>query len=501
MFTFSACSLPPLNDVQSSKHLSTQNGFDTQLGKALEPMVKENHNLSGVVTLNQSLDAFTARMLLIAAAQKTIDVQYYIWRDDITGNMLLKALRDAAKRGVRVRMLVDDNGTAGLDSKLALLNSTQNAEVRLFNPFPLRTFKVLGFLTDFKRLNRRMHNKSLTVDGQVTVVGGRNIGDEYFGATQDVAFADLDVLSVGAIVDEVSHDFDLYWNSISAYPIDKLVTTPNQSAIDKLKKQETEFLDVPRAKDYIQVIKNSNFMDSILSRNLDFSWVKVRMVSDSPDKVLGKAEPKAMLLSGLSEIMGSPKTSIDLVSPYFVPTKDGVKSFAFLADQGVKVRILTNAMEATDVTAVHAGYMKYRKPLLNHGVELFEMRRNNALKKPKEKAGPFGSSGTSLHAKTFSVDRKRVFVGSFNFDPRSAVLNTELGFVIDSEILAQQISNAFDTSIHEHAYILKKDDKHGIVWIEQNKDVNKTLTSEPSVGLWKSIYLKFLSWMPIERLL
>ncbi|WP_240733299.1 phospholipase D-like domain-containing protein [Kerstersia gyiorum] len=222
----SSCGLPPLDNRSESQATMTQEGLDTRLGQSLAPLAAQHPGLSGVLPLTDSLDAFAARILLIAAAERSVDVQYYIWRDDITGNLLLRALHDAAQRKVRVRLLLDDNGTNGLDSKLALLNAEPNVEVRLFNPFPFRVFKPLGFLTDFRRLNRRMHNKSLTVDGQATIVGGRNIGDEYFGATQAVAFADLDVLVTGPAVNAVSLDFDRYWNSPSAYPLEQLISPP-----------------------------------------------------------------------------------------------------------------------------------------------------------------------------------------------------------------------------------------------------------------------------------
>ncbi|MFA5521941.1 MAG: phospholipase D family protein [Castellaniella sp.] len=496
-----ACGPPALQEREASLALTTQEGSGTLLGQALAPLAGQHVGLSGVVPLSDSLDAFAARMLLIATAQRTIDARYYIWRDDITGNLLLDALHDAARRGVRVRLLVDDNGTSGLDDRLALLNAQANAEVRLFNPFPFRAFKPLWFLTDFRRLNRRMHNKSLTIDGQATVVGGRNIGDEYFGATQDVAFADLDIMAVGTVVDEVSHDFDRYWNSQSAYPIEQLVTAPDTREAQALEKEEAGTLALPKAQAYLRVVRTSGLVEDLLAQRLAFYWAPVRMVSDDPAKVLGKAQPQTMLTARLMEILETPTRTIDLISPYFVPTQQGVQAFGQLADQGVAVRILTNALEATDVAAVHAGYMKYRKPLLERGIALFEMRGNHEVNKPREKAGPFGSSGTSLHAKTFSVDGERLFVGSFNFDPRSARLNTELGFVIESEQLADRASRAFDNMIPRFAYQLEQDAEHGIVWIDRSADNPVRLTTEPSASFWKRLAIRFLSRLPIESLL
>ncbi|MHA3903247.1 phospholipase D-like domain-containing protein [Castellaniella sp. WN] len=481
--------------------LTPQESAQTRLGQSLAPLLDVHPGLSGVVPLADSLDAFAARMRLISTAQRTIDIQYYIWRDDITGNLLLQALHEAARRHVRIRLLVDDNGTTGLDGKLALLNAEPNAEVRLFNPFPFRAFKQLGFLTDFSRLNRRMHNKSLTVDGLVTIVGGRNIGDEYFGATQDVAFTDLDVLAAGRVVDEVSRDFDRYWNSAPAYPLERLVSAPDKRKARSPLRNEVLDTRMPKAHAYVEAAKRSAFIEDLMAGTLALHWGPVRMVSDDPGKVLGQARPETLLAARLMDILGKPVHSVDLISPYFIPTRQGVEAFRALAEQGVRLRILTNALEATDVAAVHAGYAKYRRPLLKLGVTLFEMRREADPDRPKEKAGPFGSSGSSLHAKTFAVDGKRVFVGSFNFDPRSALLNTELGFVIDSEAMAQAMSDTFDHKIPDRAYRLELDGRDRIAWLAQGPDGTRRLTTEPSTSFWKRWYVGALSLLPIEPLL
>lgn len=495
------CALPSLEGRQVSQALTTYDGQDTRLGRSMAPLLERNQGLSGVATLEDSMDAFAARMLLIASAQRSLDLQYYIWRDDITGNLLLHALHEAAKRNVRVRLLIDDNGTSGLDAKLAALHALPGVEVRLFNPFPFRTFKQLGFITDFSRLNRRMHNKSLTVDGQLTIVGGRNIGDEYFGATQGVVFADLDVLAAGTVVDEVARDFDRYWNSDSAYPADLLIRTPKAQTTQRLLQTEASTVDLPSAQAYVQAVANSRFIEKLLQGELNFHWVPVRMVSDDPAKVLGEAREIDYLTSRLQAVLDTPLESVDLVSPYFVPTSEGVDVFAKLVGDGVRVRVLTNSLAATDVLAVHAGYAKYRVPLLQSGVALYELRADGNRKRPKEKAGPFGSSGSSLHAKTFAVDGQRVFVGSFNFDPRSARLNTELGFVIESALMAQTISAAFDQGLREYAYELELADHNRLVWLAVDDMGSHRYDSEPGLSIWKRLYLGFLSLLPIEPLL
>lgn len=496
-----ACGLPSLDGRSESQALLSDASKETGLGKSLARQVNAHPGLSGVISLHEARGAFAARMHAISLAERSIDVQYYIWRDDITGNLLLKALQDAAQRGVRVRLLLDDNGVSGLDEKLALLNNEPRIEVRLFNPFPFRKFKALGFLTDFSRLNRRMHNKSLTVDGQITIVGGRNIGDEYFGANPGLAFADLDVMAAGAVVDDVSRDFDLYWNSQSAYPLEKLVSLPREQRLRQIEQALQSIALAPEAQAYIQAVIESRFIDELIEGNLTVLWVPARMVSDDPGKVLDEAPPEALLWGRLQQILDSPRHSVDLISPYFVPTQKGVEAFSRLAQNGVRVRILTNALEATDVTAVHAGYAKYRKPLLAHGIALYEMRRESRRPETREKAGPLGSSGSSLHAKTFAVDDRRVFVGSFNFDPRSARLNTELGFVLESPAMARAVTASFDAEIPVHAYELGLDESGDLYWLLRDSGTTQKLTREPAAAWWKLAYIRILSLLPIESML
>ena len=502
MSVLTACGLPRMESRVESYAVMSKDSADTSLGKTLMPLAQKSPGKSGVTPLFDPLDAFAARMLLIGTAQRTLDIQYYIWRDDITGNLMLHALREAARREVRVRVLLDDNGLSGMDGKLALLSMEPNVEIRLFNPFPFRTFKRLGFLTDFSRVNRRMHNKSFTVDGQLTIVGGRNIGDEYFGATPEIAFADLDVLVAGAVVDDVSRDFDKYWNSPVSYPIGQLVTPPSERKTKALLRGEEDTALTPKARAYLKAVAGSQFITNIMDGKLEFQWVPVRMVSDDPAKVVDQAPPGTMMLARLRDVLDKPEKSVDLVSPYFVPTQQGVEAFAELVKQGVRLRVLTNAMEATDVTAVHAGYAKYRKSLLENGIELYEMRAQADEDRVREKAGLFGSSGSSLHAKTFAVDGKRVFVGSFNFDPRSAVLNTELGFVIESQDMAQAMVRAFDKDVPEHAYQLELDENGKIYWRMKKEDgTEEIFRSEPSATWLKQLYIRFLSVLPIESLL
>ncbi len=474
----------------------------TRIGRAIAPRAAGKAGLTGVNVLLDGRDAFAARIMMAEAAERSLDVQYYIWRNDTTGMLMLRALRSAAERGVRVRLLLDDNNTAGLDSAIAVLDAHPNIEVRLFNPYARRYLRTLGLLTDFKRLNQRMHNKSFTADGQATVVGGRNVGDEYFEATGQVLFADLDILAVGAVVSAVEKDFDRYWNSRSAYPAARLLPPVQPGMAAELSARHDRAAAAPAAKAYLDAMRGSTFVSELTQKTLPLEWVPVELVSDDPDKVLGGA-PEAGLAYQLPGKFGEPASQVDLVSPYFVPGANWVARFGLLARNGVKVRILTNSLEATDVTAVHAGYARWRKQLVASGVTLLELKRSWPLDgEPKRGAGPGGSSGASLHAKTFAVDQTRMFVGSFNFDPRSADLNTEMGFVIDSAAMAQRMSSVLDKQIMARAYQVVLSPQGRLRWVERSADGKEIWHDrEPGASLWQRATVEMMSLLPIDWLL
>lgn len=489
--------LPPLgNRTPSTAFVDTQS---TRLGESVARLAGQHPGLSGIHPLRDARDAFAARILLAAAAQRTLDVQYYIWHRDLSGTLLFKALHDAAQRGVRVRLLLDDNNTSGLDDILAALDAHPRIEVRLFNPFAMRHLRPLAYVTDFPRLNRRMHNKSFTADNQATVVGGRNVGDEYFGATDGVLFADVDVLAVGPVVQQTSSEFDRYWNSASAYPADLVLPPARRETLTEIKASAQRIERDPAAIAYMDAIRNSAFVQQLLAHTLPLEWAPARVVADDPAKALGNASPEAMLVAQIKAIFGAPAKSIDLVSPYFVPGEEGTAMFHEWRRRGVRVRILTNSLEATDVAAVHAGYAKWRERLMRDGVQLYELRRT-AEKGEGGSAGIFGSSAASLHAKSFAVDGARIFVGSFNFDPRSSALNTEMGFIIDSPPLAHILQETLDEKVPQRAYEVQLV-RGKLVWIERDGSVVRRLEAEPHAGFWRKAWVGLLAKLPIEWLL
>lgn len=465
-----------------------------EAGPLASRAARNRPGLTGVAPLGDGADAFAARILLANAAVSSIDAQYYIWHGDLTGSLLLDALRRAADRGVRVRLLLDDNGASGIDAEIAQLDAHENAEVRLYNPFNLRRFKILSYGFDFFRLNRRMHNKSFTVDGLATIVGGRNIGDEYFGTGPTPLFVDLDVLAVGEIVPEVAADFDRYWASPSVHQAGTIVAT---NSGDPISERLSRWHDDPGLLEYKAILNDSDIVASLAKGTLDLEWTHAVLVSDDPVKGQG-AVPRVDLLTGqLIRAVGTIEKRFDGVTPYLVPGAAGVRAFATLEAMGIEVRMLTNSLEATDVLPVHAGYAKRRKAMLASSVTLYELRRQATPGTPDD-LGFFGSSGASLHAKTFAVDGKRIFIGSFNFDPRSVQLNTEMGLLIDSEALANRLHASFDEEFPGLAW--RAEVRSGkLAWVDPA--TGTVTTQEPGSSTLRNLALMVIGWLPVEWLL
>jgi cardiolipin synthase C len=491
----SGCALPSLRDRPSSA--AFQDTGETRLARALAPSVAEHRGVSGVYSLPVATDAFAARARLAAAAERSIDAQYYMWHDDITGKLLFEALYQAADRGVRVRLLLDDNNTAGMDGMLAALAAHPNIQVRLFNPLVLRHARWSNYVFDFTRINHRMHNKSFTVDNQATVIGGRNIGDEYFDAGGEVQFVDLDLLAVGPIVSAVSKVFDEFWNSASSYPAAMLVgSQAPEKASASLQRVFTAAHADPRAQPYVAMLKARPLIDELRDRQLQFVWSATRLVADDPAKVFSDSRT-LILLPQLLKDTGTPHTQFDLVSPYFVLMQEGSRDFGMLAHQGVRVRVLTNSLASNDVAAVHAGYAKHRRELLAAGIQLYELKR---VDPSAHRHG--GSSAGSLHAKTLQIDDESLFVGSFNFDPRSVRLNTEMGVVVENRAMAQELGAFFDSGLVQRAYQvrLSADGRH-LEWVDTTPAGTRVLDTEPGASLWRRALVKMLSVLPVDWLL
>lgn len=497
----------PRHGLRLPTHADLDTG-STTLGREVGSRGPDDEGLSGHKLLRDGKDAFAARVLLARSAERTLDVQYYIWHDDLSGSLLLDELDAAAKRGVRVRLIVDDIGTARLDARLAILADQPNFEVRLYNPCALRWPKPLNYLFAFERLNCRMHAKSFTVDSQATIVGGRNIGDEYFAARKKGQFADLDVLVVGAVVPEVSKAFDAYWNGSEVYPVAALVGRISARRRRKVEHASRELAISVRAERYREAVRKRKLLGEMIDGTVSMVWAPSRLVNhDYRDgrRGHGLTDLGKLLPAGLER----PVKELDVISGYFVPTAVGTAEVAELARNGVRLRVLTNSFAATDVGFVHTGYAPRRAALLAGGVKLFEMPAPDDKPKTATKfvrttsarRRRFRTEGRSLHAKTFGVDRRQVYIGSANFDPRSAHLNTELGLLIDSPELAAALAKSFDEDIAEAVYCLGLDDRGNVTWTDARDDDPQPENVEPGTTPFSRALVALLSRLPIERYL
>jgi len=518
MLLQAGCASLPTDYPRSTSTVLTDTG-NTKLGQASQRLLAGHPDVSGVYLLDRGTDAFLARLALADAAGKSLDIQYYIWHGDTTGKLLLEWVLRAADRGVRVRLLLDDIGTAAEDSNLLAIDSHPSVEVRLFNPVAARSTRMLGMLTDFSRVNRRMHNKSFTADNQVMIVGGRNIGDEYFEARPDIEFADLDLLAIGPVVGEVSRQFDLYWNSPLAYPITAISqASPSDEAVLQARAGLRAFALAQTEAGYAQMLKHSGLAERLAEGSLPFSYGKTRVVADDPMKILQEsADRSSLLLPDLRHEFESLGAELVLVSPYFVPGEGGVARLRALSQRGVKVRVLTNSLASTDVPAVHAGYQKYRRALLDAGVELHELKpsaaRNAGGVAPAGsgtgavKHSLSGSSRASLHAKALVFDRRALFVGSMNIDPRSVFTNTEIGVVVEHAELAAAQVEKLDSQLPNIGFRLElapaagPDSAPGIEWVTTQDGQAVRYSSEPMTNAWQRFKAWFYSLLPIEHLL
>ena len=498
------CATLPENVHQeaSTAYSDTQ---DTRIGRDVQADMAEHPGESGYLLLGNGLDAFVARVLLAQRAERSIDTQYYMIHDDVVGSLFVDQLYKAAERGVRVRLLLDDIDQEGRDAGAAILDGHPNVEVRIFNPFARNTGRIRQYVSGFGKQTRRAHNKSFTVDNQATILGGRNIGDEYFEADPDLAFVDLDVLAVGPVAGAVSASFDQYWNSELSYPISTLAEnppTPQEAA--QRKKIFDDFIDGQADSEYLQHLRNSDLSNRIRQDRVTYHWGVGAVVADDPEKLThDTSETKYRLTEQLAPYMADVRQEMIIFSPYFVPGKAGVAFFQQLRDRGVRVKILTNSLASTDVGIVHAGYARYRHALLRMGVELYELNRNLSREERKAiKDGTIGRSKSSLHAKCFVLDRETAFIGSLNLDPRSVVQNTEIGVVLKSTAIAGHLADGFDRQIDKVAFRLelKKSPNgterllwHGIVDGEQ-----QTFDHEPYTGFWKRFGVGFMRILPIE---
>jgi putative cardiolipin synthase len=503
MTLLGGCATLPEN-VNRKESFAYSDTGDTFLGRKFADELAVHPGKSGFHLLGNGLDAFVARGVLAHRAERSIDVQYYLYHADLVGWLLTDQLLKAADRGVRVRILVDDMDLGGRDLRVAAADSHPNLEIRIFNPFSRKASRISQFVTRVGSVTRRMHNKSFTVDGKVTILGGRNIGNEYFEADPDLAFADLDVLAVGPVAREVSTVFDRYWNSELAYPMSTLVEKPTvPREVRQMRQQLADFVAAQSDSDYLTTLRNSNLARKLRDDELQFSWGDAVVIYDQPEKLIhDTGEKEYQLLPKLTPFLEGVDKELIIFSPYFVPGKPGTAFLTQLVQRGVRVRILTNSLASNNWSIVHAGYTKYRKALLRGGVELYEMNKQLTREQLKEKKGVSGSSKTTLHAKSFVFDREQVFIGSLNLDPRAVVYNTEIGVVLTSPEIAEGMGEWFDENIGKLAFRLElitdEDGSEKLQWHRLVDGKPVTFDTEPYTGFWKRLGIGFLRLLPIE---
>ena len=369
-----------------------------------------------------------------------------------------------------------------------------------------RKFQALNFVTGLPRINRRMHNKSMTFDKQITIIGGRNIGDEYLSNDQSSQFADLDVLLIGKVVADIDNSFVSYWSAPISFDVETLVKLDKGTSDDFLMSLEQikddDNLNRSSLSMYKSAIEDSSIDTDLINRRIPFRWTDMQFLSDDVGKLTKSVPTDTNLVAQLRTLLGRPSKQLTIISSYFVPTKDGVDTLVQLADSGIEIKILTNSFDATDVTAVHSGYSQWRPKMLRAGIKIYELKSTASEEQRENKLWRARSqSSTSLHAKTFAIDDHQVFIGSYNVDPRSANINTEMGVIINDDELARQLHEALSDDLLNQAYEVKILEGGELQWhtIVDGKPV--IYGAEPKVDLADHAWLTVMSWLPIDWLL
>jgi putative cardiolipin synthase len=478
--------------VEKTRSAAFQEAATTTLGRIVVSD-EVGKNLSGIRLLSSGDEAFASLIALADHAERTLDIQYYIIHEDESSRTLLHHVRLAADRGVRVRVLVDDLNTVGEDRRFMHLSSHANVEVRVFNPFTAGRFwtwtRFLASATNIRRINHRMHNKLFVADNALAITGGRNIGDAYFTLDPHSNFVDLDVVAAGSIVPELSASFDEFWNSKYAIPIASVASAMTPEAAS-----------APLVEPAFSV--NAGWLERELNaRNVKLIWVPATVLADQPAKIASEISPEeeVTIANDITALMKTAKQELIIMSPYFIPGKQGVALIRDLVARGVRVRILTNSLASTDSPLVDIGYARYRVALLKLGIDLREMRPK--LGQKHARFHPFRSSNASLHAKALVIDQKIVFIGSMNMDQRSAKTNSELGLVISSAEIAREVTSLLDDLSSDSSYKLQLDANEHVEWASGDAGTQKTWHTDPETSRTERVWLKLLAPFAPDELL
>ncbi len=471
----------------------------TELDRLAAPLLDEHEGLNGISLISDNMAAFALRAVSARKAGRSLDLQYYYWKNDLTGRMLTREVLAAADRGVRVRLLLDDIN-AGLHDRMCLsLDGHPNIEVRLFNPSRARTDRFKrGFemmLRPF-RATRRMHNKQWIADGRLVIAGGRNIGNAYFDADEQSNFRDLDVWMLGPVADDAAVVFDGYWNSPVVLPIGSL-RTPRTHYLPAFREKLERIAATPGGRHYLTHADRVMQEGGLLPAKAKLHWTSdARLVSDPPEKAFLQKRNN-WIMRELLPVLTSAQRDVRVISPYFIPGTLGIAEIARLVERQVKVDVLTNSLAATDVAAVHGAYANYRKALLKSGATLFELKATHEFGDP-QRMSLFGSRGASLHTKAFTVDGKTGFVGSMNFDPRSASLNTEMGVLFTHPALVKEVDTIFDEETSPANSFRLSLEKGRLRWHDREDNEPRMLRSEPEAGFLRRLTAGIIRILPIE---
>jgi putative cardiolipin synthase len=512
----SACStIPPGADFPKTPSRALEHPEETQLGRQFVAAAGKHDGNSGFRILTVGVDGFLARAQMIDAAEKTLDLQYFIFRGDETGRLLAGKLLQAANRGVRVRLLIDDGATVADDEQIIALDAHPAIEIRIFNPFSYRghrqSLRITEFLFNHSRLDYRMHNKLLVADNALALIGGRNIGNQYFQMDPESQFADDDVFVAGPVAAKLSATFDEFWNSAFAIPAEALRHgKPLSSESAERPERPREALAPLQAPgiDYVARLASGEPYAGLISGRLPLVWAPAQVVFDSPDKKNVESGHRAGALMTRSVVAAAREVQSELlmVTPYFIPASEDLRLLQDMRDRHVRVRILTNSLESNPDPVSHAGYQRYRVPLLEDGVELHEVRSQLESTQGSGQTAAVSRYGTySLHAKLFVFDRKRLLIGSMNFDQRSKRLNTEVGLIIDSPELARQTAVRFEAMAQpEESYLVTlRPGKTGgaprLVWETREGSQPVEYERDPARSDWQRFEINLLALLPLEK--
>ena len=492
---FAGCATVP-KEYPRTTSTAFQDYLDTSVGQLFEEAAQQHPGESGFAIIRYGRQAFTDRIALVDLAEKTLDAQYYIWEADATGRVLAEHLMQAADRGVRVRLLVDDINLGGRDAMVAAMDAHPNIEIRVFNPFAYRSARLFDFLTDLGRVNHRMHNKIMVMDNALAIVGGRNIGNHYFNVATDANFRDLDIAAAGPVVREISTVFDYFWNGDWAVPIAALVDRPYTEA--DLRATRITVRDWLAENPYPYPLdQDVAALRSELSSIRDqFIWAPGRIVWNDP-AAIEQGIQAGVIFKEFDKKIQTLQKELLIESAYFVVRDRALEIAKQMTDRGVRIRVLTNSLASNDVVAAHAGYAKRRKGLLEAGVELYEYRPDSMVGKTRAWRG---ESKAALHTKAVVFDRESVFIGSFNLDLRSSDINTEAGLYVESPELAEQVIAYMDEGVRpENSYRVMLDQDGDLYWVTEVDGAEVRYYEEPQTTFGQRFMSGFIMILPVEQ--